>query len=252
MPVQARVVVPLGSLAELATHEKQLLAGLGELVAVKKSEIRDLLPLVAGHAGEQRAFAVYDLVVRQRQDEMLAVRIDRPEGQPVVMPGAVNGITGEVVERVMHPAHVPLEAEAEPTRVGRPGDPRPRRGLLRDHHDVGKRPVHLSVAGLEKLDRLEVLVATEAVRDPLSALARVVEVEHRSHPVHAQPVGMEPVEPEARAGDQEAANLTAAEVEDPALPVGVHSLADVGVLIEMSAVETRLAGEMSASDALYR
>src|ERR1017187_9067966 len=88
MPVQARVVVPLGSLAELATHEKQLFAGLGELVAGKKAEIRELLPLVAGHAGEQRAFAVYDLVVRQRQDEMLAVRIDRPEGQPVGMPGA--------------------------------------------------------------------------------------------------------------------------------------------------------------------
>ena len=38
---------------ELAAHEKQLLARLGELVAVQEPEIRELLPLVAGHAAEQ-------------------------------------------------------------------------------------------------------------------------------------------------------------------------------------------------------
>ena len=145
---------------------------------------------------------MHDLVVRQRQDEVLAVGVDGPEGQPVVMPGPVDRVVRQVVERVMHPAHVPLVAEAEPAAVDRPGHARPRRGLLRDGHDVGERCEHLGVALLEQLDRFEVLVAAEAVGDPLAGLARVVEVEHRSDPVHAQPVGVEPVEPEAGARDQ--------------------------------------------------
>ena len=72
VPVEAAVVVPFAPLAELAAHEQQLLAGLGEHVAEQQPQVGELLPVVAGHLAEQRAFAVDDLVVRQRQNEVLA------------------------------------------------------------------------------------------------------------------------------------------------------------------------------------
>ena len=92
------------------------------------------LPLVAG--GLPQAPLVHDLVVGERQDEVLVPRVDHREGQLVVVPPTVDGLVRDVVERVVHPAHVPLEREPEPT-FGRPGDTRPGRRLLGDHRDAG-------------------------------------------------------------------------------------------------------------------
>ena len=72
---------------------------------------------------------------------------------------------------------------------------------------------------------------------PLARLARVVEVQHRRHRVDAQAVGVEDVEPEHRAREQEAADLVAPVVEDEAVPVRVVALAPVGVLVEVRPVE---------------
>jgi hypothetical protein len=60
---------------------------------------------------------VHDLVVRERQDEVLGERVHERERQLVVMPAAVDRLVLEVRERVVHPAHVPLEAEPEPAEV---------------------------------------------------------------------------------------------------------------------------------------
>ena len=67
--------------------------------------------------------------------------------------------------------------------------------------------------------------------------ARVVEIEHGGDGVHAQSVDVIFVEPEHGARHQEAAHFGASVVEDVSLPVGMKSLARVGVLVEMRAVE---------------
>ena len=58
--------------------------------------------------------------------------VERPEGQIVVVEAAVDRVPRQVPQGVVHPAHVPLEAEAQPAEVDGPGDPGPRGGLLRD------------------------------------------------------------------------------------------------------------------------
>ena len=133
VPVErAGRLAPLLLLAELAAHEEQLLAGMRPHVAVERAQVGEALPAVAGHPPEQRALAVHDLVVRERQDEVLVPGVDQREGQLVVVEAAVDRLLREVLERVVHPAHVPLEAEAEPAEIGRPRDAGPRRRLLRD------------------------------------------------------------------------------------------------------------------------
>ena len=161
----------------------------------------------------------------------------RPEGELVVVELAEDGVAREVGEGVVHPAHVPLEAEAEAAHVERARDHGPRGRLLGHGLDVGVLAVDVLVEPAQEGDGLEVLAAPVGVRHPLARLARVVEVQHRGHRVHPQAVGVEDVEPEHRARQQEAADLVAPVVEDEAVPVGVVALAAVGVLVEVRPVE---------------
>jgi len=73
----------------------------------------------------------------------------------------------DVVERVVHPAHVPLEPEAEPAHVRGPRDARPRGGLLGDRDDAGVVLVDRRVHLLQEGDGVEVLAAAVDVRQPL-------------------------------------------------------------------------------------
>ena len=110
--------------------------------------------------------------------------------------------------------------------------------LLGDHQDPGKAGVQDRVGVLQELDRLEVLVAAVEVRDPVAIRRpRVVEVEHRGDGVHAQSVEVIHLQPEQRIGDEEVLHLVAAVVEDQRAPVGMLTLARVGVLVKMRAVE---------------
>ncbi len=99
--------------------------------------------------------------------------------------------------------------------------------------------VHGEVQATQELDRVEILMAPVLVRDPLALLARIVEVQHRGHRVHPQPVDVIAVEPEQRAAAEEVADFRAAIVEDRAVPFRVEALPRVLVLIEVSAIEER-------------
>ena len=196
-PVDRSFVVPLAPLRDFAAHEQQLLARGRPLESEQRAQVGELLPAVARHLGDERALAVHDFVVRQRQDVVLRPRVHAAEGELVVVIAPVHRFPRQVLERVVHPAHVPLEAEPEPADVRRSRHHRPRRRLLRVGVRVGKRAVHLFVQLPEESDRLEVLASAELVGDPLARLTRVVEVQHRRDGVDPQAVDVVAVEPEA-------------------------------------------------------
>ena len=91
-PVERRLVVPLLPRRQLAAHEQQLLARLRPLHRVQQPQVRELLPVVAGHLAQQRSLAVDDLVVAERQHEVLAGRVDRAERDLAVVPAAVDRV----------------------------------------------------------------------------------------------------------------------------------------------------------------
>jgi hypothetical protein len=124
---------------------------------------------------------VDDLVVADRQDVVLGVLVEHREGHVVVVVLAVDRVERQVAQRVVHPAHVPLEAEAQAALGQGPGDAMEGGRLLGDHHRAGNPVVHLVVELLEEVDRLEVLIAAVDVRDPFAGLSAVVEVHHRGH-----------------------------------------------------------------------
>ena len=234
-------MVPLAPLPDLAAHEQQLLAGVHEHVAVERPQVGVLLPHVAGHLVEHRAFAVHDLVVRERQDELLAVGVHHREGDPVVVPLAMHRIFLHVVEHVVHPAHVPLVGETQAAEVHRARHARPRRRLLRAHERARRIVLDQHVELLDELDRLDVFAAAVLVGHPLAFLARVIEIQHRRHGVDAQPVDVEFVQPEERVAEQERPHFVAAVIEDQRAPVLVLALARVRMFVERRAVEARQA-----------
>ncbi len=171
VPVEgAGRLAPLLLLCELAAHEQELLAGVSPHVAVESAQVREPLPAVAGHPAEQRALAVNDLVVREGQHEVLVPGVDHREGELVVVEAAVHRLLREVLEGVVHPAHVPLEAEAEAAEVGRARHARPGRGLLGDREDPRLAVVEHLVQLAQEGDRVEILPAAEGVRHPFARL----------------------------------------------------------------------------------
>ncbi len=96
------------------------------LIGVEEAQIGELLPHVAGHFVEKRILAVNDFVVRKRQHKVFGESIEHRKGELVLVVFAMDGVGGEISEGVVHPAHVPLQTEAEAPKVGRAGDAGPR------------------------------------------------------------------------------------------------------------------------------
>ena len=248
VPVELAVVVPLAVLTELAAHEEQLLAGVSPHPAEQQAHVGELLPAVPRHLADERAFPVDHLVVGDRQRETLGERVPDGEREAAVVVAPVDRVVRHVVERIVHPAHVPLHGEAQASHEHRPRYLRIRGRFLGDGARIGILPAHRDVHLLQELDRVEVLLAAVHVGNPLAVLAPVVEVEHRGHGVHAQAVDVELVQPEERRGREERAHLVAAVIEDGTLPLGVEAQARVGVLVKVRAVELgqamRILGEV--------
>src|SRR5512140_1520237 len=89
----------------------------------------------------------------------------------------------------------------------------------------------------QELDSLEVFAAAKLVGNPLSLLARVIQVEHGGHRIDPQTVNVEPVAPKEGIGQQEIGDFVTSEVEDQGSPILVCSFARVLVLEQGRAVE---------------
>ncbi|MBG9885398.1 hypothetical protein ABE10_02110, partial [Bacillus toyonensis] len=197
------------------------------------------LVVVTGHLGEETAFAVHDLVVADRQDVVLAERIHEGEGHLALVVATVERVALDVFQGVVHPPHVPFEAEAESGVVGRRGDPGEARGLLGDHEDPGVAAIGRGVHLLEEADRLQVLSTAVHVRLPFAVATRVIQIEHRGNGIHAQSVDMEFLEPVEGVRDEEVPHLGAPVVEDQRPPVLVLAASRIRVLVDGFPVETR-------------
>jgi len=65
--------------------------------------------------------------MRKWQHEIFSERVDQTESQFVMMVFAMNRLFGHVPQRVIHPAHVPLDAKAKAAARGWVRDATPSR-----------------------------------------------------------------------------------------------------------------------------
>ena len=113
-------MVPLTPLSELSAHEQHFLAGMPVHEAIERTEVGKTLPLVARHLVEQRPLSVHHFIVRKHQDEVFIEGIEEPKCNLILVKEAVDGLVAEVYQHVVHPAHVPLEREAQSSSVDGP------------------------------------------------------------------------------------------------------------------------------------
>ena len=97
--------------------------------------------------------------------------------------------------------------------------------------------MHEAVHVTQEVDRLEVFAATKLVGHPLAFAPRVIEVQHRGHGVHTQPIDVVTLQPGQSRRRKEAAHLVAAIVENERAPIHVRTLPRIGVLIQVRPVE---------------
>ena len=160
---------------------------------------------------------------------------------------AIGEVGLHVVQRVVHPTHVPLEVEAQAAVLGWVGHERPRRGLLGNHRDIRVVLAHRGVALADKRDGFVVFLGAARVELLEARIVHAkVEVEHGSDAVHADAIGVVLVNPVEQVGDEEGAHLAAREVELVRAPVGVNL-----VLVEHLAVESGEALLVGAEAARY-
>ena len=140
-----------------------------------------------------------------------------------------------------HPAHVPLEVEAQAPVAHRIGDLGPGGGLLGDHHDAGVVLVRGGGGLLEEVDGLQVLPAAVLVGTPRAALPVIVQIQHGRNCIDSNSVDVKITEPVAGIGDEEGLHLRLAVIVDTGHPVWVLVHHRVGKLVAAGPVKLKQA-----------
>ena len=141
------------------------------LVSEQETEIGELLPHIARHFVEERIFAMDDFVVREGKHEIFGESINERKGDFVVLVFPVNGIGGEILEGVVHPAHIPFKAEAEATQISWTGDTGPGGGFFGDGENSRETAVSDFIHALEKIDGVEIFAAAITIGNPFAFFA---------------------------------------------------------------------------------
>ena len=75
----------------------------------------------------------------------------------------VDGVLFKILQNVVHPAHIPLVIEAQPTRIGGAGDHRPGSALFGDGNRTGCVFVYSVVELANKVNSLQVFPPAVAI-----------------------------------------------------------------------------------------
>src|SRR3984957_17546362 len=242
MPLQARIVIPLRPLAELIPHEQKLLAGMAEHEPVQEPQIRELLPLIARHFTQHGTLPVDDLIVRERQNEIFGEGINQAKCNLAMLVTSEHWILRQVVQPVMHPAHIPLEAESQSSNVSGARDLRPGRRFFRHHHDVGKCRINMLIHLSQELNGLYVFFSAVPVWDPLSITPSIIEIEHGGDGIDPQSVDVIFIEPEHGVADEKTLDFVPTVVEYKSVPIRLFPLPRIAVFVEMRSIEISKTG----------
>ena len=173
---------------------------------------------------------MHHLVVGEHEDILLAVCVAHGKCHQVVGSLPEIGVQLHIFSKIVHPAHVPLQAEAQAVVLHLARHLGPCGGLLRDHHRPRISPQDHGIQMLEKSDSLQVLVTAVLVGHPLAVLLAVIQIEHGCHGIYPKPVHMVVLYPEQGVGDKEILHLIFPVVKNLCPPVRVLSLSGIRVL----------------------
>ena len=226
LPVLGAGLVIFPQLGELVAHEIQLFAGVRRHVQVQHPRLREFALVTAAHLLHDGGLAVNILVMGKRQDVVLVPAVHHGKGQLAEVFFAFLRGFFEVIQRIIHPAQVPLVVKAQTAVLHRRGDFGIIGGILRDEHRRGVALLQALVHPLQKLQRGTVHAAGRVA----------LPVDEPGDRVHAQTVKVEHPQPVIGAGLQKGADLPAGMHEIAAAPLALPHRGG-GVFVQRGAVK---------------
>ncbi len=180
---------------------------------------------------------MHHLVMADRQDVVFRPGVMQAKGHLMVVVLPMDRVLLHVAQRVIHPAHVPLEAKAKPAMVHRARHAGKGRAFFGHRHDAGHFPIGGDVHALQQGNRLVVFAPAVAIGQPLPFGPGIVAVQHRGHGIDPQPVQVIFLQPVQGIGHKEVGNLGPAIVVDQRVPVLMKALARVLMFVKCGSVE---------------
>ena len=125
--LNAFVIAPLYELCNLIAHEVELSARVCHLIERKGTHAGKLAPPIARHTGNEAALTMNHLIMAQRKHKVLVELIHGGKRQKAMVTGAEGEVRLAIMQRVIHPSHIPLQMEPKTAHGRRIGYQRPRR-----------------------------------------------------------------------------------------------------------------------------
>ena len=200
-------------------------------------EIAELINAKSRHFVNHGAFQMYNLIVGEHQNVFFALIVAHRKCHLVMIIPAEVRIQLHVIQEIMHPAHVPLIAEIQSVILHRSGHLRPCGRFLCNHDSSRISSENQGIDMFKELDCLQVLIVAVLVRNPLTGLLSVIEIQHGRHRVHTQTVHMVMLHPQQGAADQEILDLVLTVIKNLSAPVRMLPFSRVCILIETASVK---------------
>ena len=132
-------------------------------------------------------------------------------------------IFGNVLQKVIHPSHVPFVGKSQATIFRTGSYFRPCCRFFRDHHCSRLSALYNRIQVFQELYSFQIFISTILIWHPLTILFSIIQVKHRSYCICPKTIHMEFIQPEQRASDQEIHNFFFAVIKDVCSPVRVFS-----------------------------
>ena len=145
-------LVPFTELSYLIAHEAELFSGVCRHIEEKLSALREFVLVISPHLLHYRCFSVYAFIMREREQEQFAVEVLHRECEHMIILTPLGGGHPEIVQSIVHPAHVPFVIEAEPVVFDRSSHLQEIGRILRYEHHVPVAAVKSAVEPFHKID----------------------------------------------------------------------------------------------------
>ena len=107
-PVLFALLIPFTELADLISHEIQLLARMCIHIHIQGTCLRELIIVISVHLLHDRCLAVNHLVMWQRKEKTCIIIIHHGEGELVIILYTIFRTGTEIIKCIVHPSHIPF------------------------------------------------------------------------------------------------------------------------------------------------
>ena len=151
------------------------------------------------------------------------------------------GIQLHILCKIMHPSHVPFQAEAQTVILHTSRHLGPGRGFFSDHQRSRVPSQHNRIEMFEKSDSFQIFISAVFIRYPFPVAFSVIQIKHRSNCVNPQTVNMKIFYPEQCVCDQEILHLIFSIIKNLCPPVGMFPFPGIRIFISRRTVKVRKA-----------